>query len=369
MPIRSKRLSLFKKRLPKTGFPNTVRDYKMFWFHCWETLAEIGSARFLEAARLVFPGHLHELADSKDGGAAWQGLGCALQDHGNVGSWVLGELKKKATFWRAYLKVPTLLWNSNSAWWFPPFGGVGWLQPNTCKSIQISLGSSICKDCVVEFKIRKIGRAKSQVPKVVAFFASCKKDFSAWNKFCKISGKMLEKSATLQGSGQKNPQHWLNSGKKTATLQGSGQKNPQHWLNLGKKPQHFREVARKNRNIGWTWKKKPQHFREVARKNRNVGWTWEKNRNTSGKWLEKTATLGWTWKKPQQFREVARKTATFVELEKCNTSGMWLEKPATFVELGKHHNTLGGPEKKRNTSGKWLEPFETLMLNFQRKNC
>ena len=87
----------------------------MFLFHCWETLAEIGSARFLKAARLVFPGHLHELAGSKDGGAAWQGLGCALQDHGNVGSWVLGELKKKATFWRACLKVPTLLRNANSA--------------------------------------------------------------------------------------------------------------------------------------------------------------------------------------------------------------------------------------------------------------
>lgn len=81
----------------------------MFLFHCWETLAEIGSARFLKAARLVFPGHLHELAGSKDGGAAWQGLGCALQDHGNVGSWVLGELKKKSNILEGLFKSPNFV--------------------------------------------------------------------------------------------------------------------------------------------------------------------------------------------------------------------------------------------------------------------
>lgn len=136
--------------------------------------------------------------------------------------WDLGsldELEKKATFWRLDFKVPTLLWNLNSAWWFPPLGGVGWLQPNTLKSFQNYLGSSIWKECVVEFKFRKILSAKSQVPKVVSFLCQLQKNFSA-----------------LWGA-----------------------------IQLEQIPQHFREVAKKIRNICWTWKK-PQHFKEVARK-------------------------------------------------------------------------------------------------------
>ena len=91
---------------------------------------------------------------------------------------------------------------------------------------------------------------------------------------------MDKKTATLEGNGQKKPQHWRGMVPKHRNIGGEWSQNTATFEGNGQNTATLDGEWNKNRNIGGEWIKKLQHWRGMDKQHRNIGEGWVKHSTT-----------------------------------------------------------------------------------------